>query len=852
MSGKMSKQSDSDEHAAPVAEPEQTVEHRPESASDGGKVERGEPASFSHVGDYEIESEIARGGMGVVYRARQKRLNRTVALKMILRGQFASEDEVQRFYQEAEAAARLDHPGIVPVYEIGEHEGHHFFSMKLIEGRSLDRQLPELSKDLRSAIGLLAKVARAVHHAHQRGILHRDIKPENILIEDESGEPLLADLGLARQVEQDANLTKSGVVVGTPAYMSPEQAGGEELTTATDIYSLGAIIYEMLTGRPPFREATPVATLMKVLNDAPATPSSVTARVDRGLEAVCLNCLERDPNKRYTSAAALAEDLERWFEGKPLSVRPPSLGSVLQTWFAQNLRSVAGALLVGSAFGTLTTLFIFYLVMAPSMSRIAQLYDAFPEVPRPFLAREIPFANALNGMDDWVSIVVFLPLGISIGLVNALVVRPQSRPASIAAGLIASFAAVLIGFVGILGWISTIGIAIDPPQKDIRWLAVMALDDRQGKHEEAKRQLLFEYPDLRGLTPQQRATAIANLINAEQVTKVPGAMLAGLLVVVGVFAVPILVGTIVAARLLSEKKGFWHVTFGYLKPLGVLTLFGLMLGLTLLGPLAGSGGYTPPPIYFVWLLITFPVATWGAIVRWTMTGRLLAHTAWIAALVFLGIEFKDKERSMEIASDLVYQSQYAAAAERLERHVRWRAWDTNEQSLLCLVLAQLDDSDRFREHVREFVKQCGTRNYANAHHWAARMSLLRNPTPRDVSLAVELAESATRPSVKDPEHWHRFSLALVRCHEGKPEESLQLSEACLKSSNNYCVACTRVVRVMSMNRLGRFNEEKEELQELNRYVEEHAAEFQLTPGVQWPQVLYYEALRKSAAVDSPD
>ena len=188
-----------------------------------------------------------------------------------------------------------------------------------------------MSKDLRSAIDLITKVARAVHHAHQRGILHRDIKPENILIEDESGEPLLTDLGLARRVEQDANLTKSGVVVGTPAYMSPEQAGGEELTTAADIYSLGAIVYEVLTGRPPFREATPVATLMKVLNDAPATPSSMIARVDRGLEAVCLKCLERDPNKRYTSAAALAEDLERWFEGKPLSVRPPSLGSVLQT-----------------------------------------------------------------------------------------------------------------------------------------------------------------------------------------------------------------------------------------------------------------------------------------------------------------------------------------------------------------------------------------------------------------------------------------------------------------------------------------------------------------------------------------
>ena len=172
--------------------------------------------------------------------------------------------------------------------------------------------------------------------------------------------------------------------------------------------------------------------------------------------------------------------------------------------------------------------------------------------------------------------------------------------------------------------------------------------------------------------------------------------------------------------------------------------------------------------------------------------------------------------------------------------------------LLCLVLAQLDDSNRFREEVREFVKQCGTRNDVDAHHWAARMSLLRNPTPHDISLAVELAESATRPGVKDPQRWHHFSLALARYHEGTLEESLQLSEDCLNSSNNYCVACARVVRVMSMNRLGRFNEQQEEMQELKQHVDKHAAEFQLTPGVQWPQVLYYEALRESVAVGSLD
>jgi serine/threonine protein kinase len=218
-------------------------------------------------GDYVLIEEIARGGMGVVYKARQISLNRTVALKMVLPARLASEDDVRRFHTEAEAAANLDHPGIVPIYEFGRHEGQHFFSMKLIEGESLATAIPRFVRDKRRAVELVAQLASAVHHAHLRGILHRDLKPGNVLL-DKSGAPHISDFGLARQVEGGSELTRTGAIIGTPSYMPPEQARGEKgITTASDIYSLGAILYELLTGQVPFQGPNPLATVLQVLND---------------------------------------------------------------------------------------------------------------------------------------------------------------------------------------------------------------------------------------------------------------------------------------------------------------------------------------------------------------------------------------------------------------------------------------------------------------------------------------------------------------------------------------------------------------------------------------------------------
>lgn len=318
--------------AADTPETERETGWVDESVLEAMGLVRDRPATrVGRFGDFRLEGELGRGGMGVIYRVHQLSLNRPVALKMIITGPLGSLEFARRLRVEAEVAAGLDHPNIVPIYEVGEHEGQPFYTMRMVEGPNLAQALKSGPFEPKRAARLMATVARAMQHAHERGVLHRDLKPSNILL-DARDQPHITDFGLAKMVHSDSSLTLSQAALGTPNYMAPEQAAGasRQVTTAADIYSLGAILYELLTGQPLFQAATPLQAIRQAVESTPERPSRINPRVDRDLETTCLKCLEKEPKLRYPSAAALAEELDRFLNGEPIQAR--SIGPVGRLW----------------------------------------------------------------------------------------------------------------------------------------------------------------------------------------------------------------------------------------------------------------------------------------------------------------------------------------------------------------------------------------------------------------------------------------------------------------------------------------------------------------------------------------
>jgi len=310
----------------------------PEHGAETAEGERETGSSVNDIagidfGPYRLLEEIGRGGMGVVYKARQKALDRTVAIKMILANHLASHEHVRRFQAEARAAARLQHANIVHIHDVGQLHGQHYFAMEFIDGASLADRIARGPLDLAEAARIVGLVARAVAHLHEQGIVHRDLKPSNILL-DAQGQPYVTDFGLARFFSGESEQTATGVIAGTPSYMSPEQAAGrrDDIGPASDIYNLGAILYELLTGHPPFREENPLDTLMQVLSREPVLPRDWNPRIPRSLELICMKCLAKNPSGRYASAEALAEDLDRFSRGEALEARSPHLGQRFLRW----------------------------------------------------------------------------------------------------------------------------------------------------------------------------------------------------------------------------------------------------------------------------------------------------------------------------------------------------------------------------------------------------------------------------------------------------------------------------------------------------------------------------------------
>jgi hypothetical protein len=544
--------------------------------------------ALKYVGDYELLGEIARGGMGVVYRARQVSLNRLVALKMVLAGDFAAPSVRERFRLEVEAVARLEHPNIVSVYEFGEHQQQPYFSMRLIEsgGRSLDEyRLPaRASRAAQQKLAqFLAELARAVHYAHQRGIIHRDLKPANILV-DSAGRPHVSDFGLAKS-NTSPDLTASGTVLGTPAYMAPEQAvQAKDATTQSDVYSLGAILYALLTGQAPFVADSVLETLRQVRAEPVVPPTRHNASIDRDLEAICLKCLAKAPAERYETAEALALDLERWTNGEAISIQPASAVRLVWQWLRRNIRTAGWVSAVGLIGGTLSSLALAYASIDLVVTNALKTYTHFPSVPVPtvlliYQAVFAPLRWLPFGQFVWLLLGGLI--GLSLGAVVVMLTKPRNVLEDLKIGVGTGLMAALPALFLCIGPAVVLALVVVPQLSERLDLVHCAFATEQAPQSRAN--LDGRYPDLANLpNDRKRADYLFGLHTAEMVAGTYAAQWVGLGLVL-VFGLVIVVAQAIGAGVLLRREGTWRRAWlGYIETslawlnvgFGLLFLFG--------------------------------------------------------------------------------------------------------------------------------------------------------------------------------------------------------------------------------------------------------------------------------------
>jgi serine/threonine protein kinase len=640
--------------------PAEAVTLPPDPAAAASTVPRGSAGPDEvRVPGYEVLATLGRGGMGVVYQARQTKLGRLVALKMILSGVHAGEADLARFRTEAEAIARLQHPNIVQIYEVGEHGGLPFFSLEYCGGGSLESRLKDPWPP-RQAAELVRTLARAVQAAHQAGIIHRDLKPANILLVSGgvvSGEwsktaaadhspltPKITDFGLAKKIEGGEGLTQTGAVLGTPSYMAPEQAGGDNrrVTTLVDVYALGAILYECLTGRPPFRAATAIDTILQVLERPPEPPSALRPGIDRGLERICLKCLAKEPARRYASADHLAADLENWLAGVPISVQPPTVREALRLWLRQSFGAAGWTIPVGLLSGFLMSAIVWLLVIHPAISKLAGSYRTLTGHSSPWLA--LPGRAIPTWLANVAGLAALLVLGAQ-GLLTARLVRPLNRQADLAAGLITGLIAAVAFFTLSFGWLAVMARTFmgTDVETDLGALSQAAwvegdpaakappLPDRAGPG--PRERLLGKYPRLRELSARGRARAVQEKIDFELVTSIPLGIWFGMVAALGL-CVPVSVSGAVAAGASLRRDGrLWRALPAYLELVLPVAVACAHVFVLLLVPLIGLR-LKVPVWYFALVLVMTALAITGVRRRWHWMVRLPVHACWMFLLVF--------------------------------------------------------------------------------------------------------------------------------------------------------------------------------------------------------------------------
>jgi Flp pilus assembly protein TadD len=794
--------------------------------------------------------------MGVVFRARHRQLGRLVALKMILAGQLASAADVQRFRVEAEAAAQLDHPGIVPIYEIGEHQGQPFFAMKLVEGGSLAQRLAGFRGDPRAGVAVVAQVARAVQHAHERGILHRDLKPGNILL-DADGTARVTDFGLAKHLarageQPGGSVTQSGAIIGTPSYMAPEQAAGaRQVTTAADVYALGAILYELLTGQPPHVGPTPLEVLFRVLDQDPAPPRALNPRVDRDLEAICLKCLARRPAERYASAAALANDLEHWLAGESISLRTAALATQFRAWVRQNLRTAGRALAVGLTCGLLLGLIV-WLALSQGVARLVRVYDRLPSVPRPWVL----FTPVVP---DWLllflSAAVLVLLG-GMGFATVVVVRPTTRHSAVAAGLAVGFLTAVTAFALSIGESMLSARTTAAIDGDLAILSEASFTRTAPGEPHPSDRLLAKYPDLEQVPAGERGGVLYAKLLSDLLAGMITGLWWGILCALLICLVPGVTGTVTAWSLLQRHGNVRGALLPYAEvAITVTVLTGLVVHYVL-GPLAVPYIRAPDAGWLALPLAACGLGVAAIWLQWPVFLRRLLHAGWFGALVLFGVHEASYGGLADRGVQLVQAGQFDDATQRFEQVLRHEPDRADLRFWTAIVCLRAGNEEAYRRHSGQLLKDArGTCDPRIADR-AAKTYLVGGDGAEDLPLAAELADRAVRLGAGDPAgHFFQLVRGMAAYRRGNDAEALDWLHKCREARSAESATTALAFEAMALQRLHRPDEARAALRQADAMYQDLEARLANSPdgplGPSWVDVLIFQIARREAATVVP-
>ncbi len=711
--------------------------------------------------------------MGVVYRARHEKLDRAVAIKMILAGQFASPESIQRFELEAETAARLDHPGIVPIYEIGQAGEHHYFSMKLIDGEPLSARLDEYQPDQRKSVELMIEIARAVQHAHERGILHRDLKPANVLI-DQDGQPLLTDLGLAKQLDGESEITRTGLVLGSPGFMSPEQAAGKaDVTIAADVYAMGAILYWLISGSAPITGKSAFEIVQRTIEHEPESILGLRRDADRDLNLICLKALQKEPGDRYATAEEFAAELQAWLDGEPLSVKPPTVFTWMKRWVRENFRGVAVGVSTGAICGVSLGFIILVQIAKDQLDAANSLYQQLEAAGTPWIANNLSWVESVptslrESLTGWITLLTAICGIATIGLT-----KPKRRESGVAAALSASLLAGILAFVISWAWAPIAERTRKAGNQDLQLLSDYLFthpDDRQLAEE-----IIFQrYPGLPKIEPWQRSDLLRQKIASDQASSIPGGLWTGLIVTSFIAAMPLLISSVLASVIWQRQYRGWAFFWRSLEVGYYATTFMFLICRSI----SSFTGAPPSPHFQVVSALVIVAAIAVALQPKSVWWRV---PMFFLVMFSIGINMNDSAkvsnahwRVDRATSDI----ELAQIVPYFERQIDFSD-DRYRRFQLSIVYAYLGEDEKYLEHAR-VLSADGNFYRRQIAERTSKVLLLKPELHGDLTQAHLLARWASEQ--RQFNAWDYLARTLSELRQGNNEATLQWSERCRETA----------------------------------------------------------------------